>query len=70
MLFVCFYVKYFLNRFVKVRVLWSKLILRERYIYIYIMNHFSLKLSKSTLVNRETLNIHAVKIMQSVKKNE
>lgn len=68
MLFVCFYVKYFLNRFVKVRVLWSKLILRE--IYIYNMNHFSLKLSKSTLVNRETLNIHAVKIMQSVKKNE
>lgn len=34
------------------------------------MNHFSLKLSKSTLVNRETLNIHAVKIMQSVKKND
>ena len=68
MLFVCFYVKYFLNRFVKVRVLWSILILREK--YIYNMNHFSLKLSKSTLVNRETLNIHAVKIMQSVKKNE
>lgn len=39
-------------------------------IYIYIMNHFSLKLSKFTVVNRETLNIHAVKIIQSVKKND
>lgn len=28
------------------------------------------KIQKSALVNRETLNIHAVKIMQYVKKNE
>lgn len=35
------------------------------------MNHLSLKFrNKSILVNRETLNIHAVKIMQSVKKIE
>lgn len=61
---MCFYVKYFLNKFVKVHVLCSK------HINIYIYESFDPKVQKSTLVNREILNIHAVKIMQSVKKTE
>lgn len=36
---------------------------------IYILNHLSLKF-RNKLVNTETRNIHAVKIMQYVKKNE
>lgn len=36
----------------------------------YIYGSFEPKIQKSALVNRETLNIHAVKIMQYVKKNE
>lgn len=38
--------------------------------YIYEYESYEPKVQKSTFVNRKTLHIHAVKIIQYVKKNE